>query len=100
MHLSATPACGTRTPCESAFSLWCAHVTLTHEWIVDEQLVGNVDGLAKSSVARLGDLLHFGQFFKACGNNYIAQIAIYLGNFCKFATISHFSSELIFGYLL
>ena len=23
----------------------------------------------------IGDLLHFGQLFKACGNNYFAQIA-------------------------
>ena len=27
------------------------------------------------SVTRLGDLLHFGQLFKACGNNYFTQIA-------------------------
>ena len=27
------------------------------------------------SVTRLGDLLHFGQFFKACANNYFGQIA-------------------------
>ena len=27
------------------------------------------------SVTRLGDLLHFGQLIKACGNNYFAQIA-------------------------
>ena len=27
-----------------------------------------------SSVTRLSDLLHFGQLFKACGNNYFAQI--------------------------
>ena len=25
-----------------------------------------------TSVTRLGDLLHFGQLFKACGNNYFA----------------------------
>ena len=31
--------------------------------------------LARSSVTRLGDLLHFEQLFKACGNNYFAQIA-------------------------
>ena len=30
---------------------------------------------------QLGDLLHFGQLFKACGNNYFAQIAHVLGNF-------------------
>ena len=29
----------------------------------------------QSSVTRLDDLLHFGQLFKACNNNYIAQIA-------------------------
>ena len=27
------------------------------------------------SVTRLGDLLHFGRLFKACGNNYFAKIA-------------------------
>ena len=27
------------------------------------------------SVTRLGDLLHFGQLFKDCGNNYYAQMA-------------------------
>ena len=27
------------------------------------------------SVTRLGDLLHFGQLFKACGNNHFTQIA-------------------------
>ena len=29
----------------------------------------------RTSVTRLGDLLHFGQLFKTCGNNYFAQIA-------------------------
>ena len=28
-----------------------------------------------SSVTKMGDLMHFGQLFKACGNNYFAQIA-------------------------
>ena len=28
-----------------------------------------------NSVTRLGDLMHFGQLFKASGNNYFAQIA-------------------------
>ena len=28
-----------------------------------------------NSVTRLGDFLHFGQLFKAYGNNYFAQIA-------------------------
>ena len=45
------------------------------------------------SVTRLGNLLHFGQLYKACGNNNFAQIAHILGNFS-------FSSEIIFGQLL
>ena len=35
------------------------------------------------NVTRLGDLLPYGQLFKPCGNNYIAQISHILGNFCK-----------------
>ena len=31
---------------------------------------------------RLGDLLHFGQLFKASGNIYFARIAPISGNFC------------------
>ena len=34
-------------------------------------------------MTRLGDLLHFGQFFEACGNNYSAQIAHILRQFLK-----------------
>ena len=48
----------------------------------------------------LGDLLHFGQLFKAFGNNYFAQIVHILGNFCKGVKIFHFTSEIIFGQLL
>ena len=50
-----------------------------------------------SSVTRLGDLLHFGQLFKACGNNSFAQIYHFLGNFCKGVKFCHFSSEIILG---
>ena len=50
-----------------------------------------------SSVARLGDLLHFGQLFKACGNNYFAQIAHIFIQFFKDVKIFHFFSEIIFG---
>ena len=32
--------------------------------------------LLLTSVTRFGDLLHFGQLFKACGNNYIAKILL------------------------
>ena len=49
------------------------------------------------SVTILRDLLHFGQLFKVCGNNYLAQIAHILGNFCKGVKIFHFSGEIIFG---
>ena len=49
------------------------------------------------SVTRLSDLLHFGQLFKACGNNYFALIA---HNFCEVVKIFHFVSEIIFGQLL
>ena len=53
----------------------------------------------ESSVTRLGDLF-FGQLFKACGNNYFAQIAHILGNFCKGFNDFHFSREIIFWQLL
>ena len=52
-----------------------------------------------ASVTRLDDLFHFGQLFKACGNNYFAQIAHILDNFCKGFKNFHFSSEIIFGQL-
>ena len=47
-----------------------------------------------SSVTRLGDLLDFGQLFKAFGNNQFAQISHFLGlgNFGKGVKINHFSS--------
>ena len=32
-------------------------------------------------VTRLADLLHFGQIFKACGNNFFTQIDHILANF-------------------
>ena len=53
-----------------------------------------------SSVTRLGGLLHFGQLFETCGQNYFAQIAYILGNLCKGVKIFHFSGEIIFGQLL
>ena len=53
-----------------------------------------------SSVTRLGNLLHFRQLFKACGNYYFAQIAQILVNFCKCVKIFLFSIGIIFGQLL
>ena len=53
-----------------------------------------------SSVTRLGDLFHFGQLFKAGGNNYFAQIAHIFDKFSKGVKIFLFSSGIIFGQLL
>ena len=44
------------------------------------------------SVTRLGNLLHFGQLFKAYGNNYFVQIAHISRQFFKAVKIFHFSS--------
>ena len=46
---------------------------------------------------RLGDLLHFGQLYKAIDNNYFAQIAYILDKFWKGVKIFDFSCEIIFG---
>jgi len=56
--------------------------------------------LNKTSVTRLGDLLDFGQLFKAFGNNKFAQISHILRHFCKVVKIYLFSSEIILGQLL
>ena len=57
-------------------------------------------GQVRSSVTRLGNLLDFGQVFKAFGSMKCAQISHFLGNFCEGVTIYHFSSEIIFGQFL
>ena len=49
------------------------------------------------SVTRLGALLHFGQLFKAYGNNYFTQIIHMFIQFLKGFKNFHFSSEIIFG---
>ena len=51
-------------------------------------------------VTSFGGLLHFGQPFKACGNNYFDQIAHIFKHFYKGVKIFHFSNEIIFGLLL
>ena len=51
-------------------------------------------------MTRLGNLLHFGRLFKAFGDNYSAQIAHILDNFCIVVEIFHFSSEIILGNFL
>ena len=50
-----------------------------------------------NSVTRLGDLLDFGQLYKAFGNNQFVQIYHILRQFCIGVKIYHFSSEIIFG---
>ena len=49
------------------------------------------------SVTRLGNLLQFGQHFKACGNNYFAQIAHNLDYFCKGFKDFHFLVKSFLG---
>ena len=47
------------------------------------------------SVTRLGDLLLLGQLFKAYGNNYFAQIAHILRNFCNGVKMFTLPSEIV-----
>ena len=60
----------------------------------------NVMSLIPFSVARLEDLVHFGQLFKADGNNYFAQIDHIFRQFLKVSKSFFFSSKIIFGQLL
>ena len=53
--------------------------------------------LIATSVTRSGDLLDFGQLFKAFGNNLFGQISHILRHFFKDVKIDHFSSESILG---
>ena len=60
-------------------------------------------GWLTGSVTRLGGFLHFGQLFKAFGNNATINLSkslTFLGNFCKGVKIYHFSREIIFEQLL
>ena len=59
-----------------------------------------IDHCKSGSVTRLGNLLYFGQLFKACGINYFSLIAHILGNLRKVVKIFHFTSEIIFVQLL
>ena len=53
-----------------------------------------------NSMTRLGDLLDFGQLFKAFGNNQFAQISYIIRQFFIVVKIFNFSREIIFGQLL
>ena len=61
--------------------------------------LGKLQLLVPGSVTRLGDLLDFGQLFKAFGNNYLSKSPTLLGYFCKGVKIVNFSSKIIFGHL-
>ena len=52
----------------------------------------------ETSVTRLGDLLHFGQLFKA--TIILPKSPTFLYNFCKCFKNFHFSGEFIFGHFL
>ena len=71
--------------------------TITEEFHAVENTLSTY---LSNSVTRYGDLLDFGQVFKAFGNNYLPKSPIFLGIFCKGVKIYHFSSEIIFGQLL
>ena len=58
------------------------------------------DSSVEISVARLGDLLDYGQLFKAFGSYHWPKSSTFLGIFCKDVKIYHFSNEIIFGQLL
>ena len=63
-----------------------------------EQLPPTADVV--SSVTRLGDLLDFGQPFKALATINLPKSPTFLGNFCKGVKIIHFYSEINFRQLL
>ena len=48
---------------------------------------------------QIGRFIALWQPFKACGNNYFAQIAHIFGNFCKGVKMFQFSSEIILSIL-
>ena len=91
----------------------CLPPSLSHSHSLS---LSNTLSLAVSSVTRLDDLLHFGQLFKACGNNYsnrphsqaifvkvsksfIFLVKSFLGNFYRHLTTFYWSHWLSPTYL-
>ena len=74
--------------------------SVCHSQILNSKQLFTNSFRLNSSVTRLGDLLHFGQAFKAGGNNYLPKSPTLLGNFYKGVKITHFSSDYILGQLL
>ena len=52
-----------------------------------------------TSVTKLGDFLHFGNYSKPLATIILPKLPTLLGNFCKGAKIIHFSCEIISGQL-
>ena len=65
--------------------------------IFSQQFRYNMEFTLSGSVTRLGDLLNFGQVFKAFGNNQFISISHIFRQFCKVVKIYHFWSEIILG---
>ena len=81
-----------------AETVWVANqIAYNHAQIC---FIGSIPGLRLwASVTRFGDLLHIGQFFKACGNKFFAKIYDMFREIFKGVKMFHFSSEIIFGQL-
>ena len=70
------------------------------KWFITFLLCNQMSALpiyVSTRVTRLADLLHFGQIFKACGNNFFTQIDHILANFWKVVKIFHISLESFLG---
>ena len=87
-----TPQLNVKLPCLANLAQK-KFITFSREYVSSWSLV-------MISVTGLGNLMYFGQPFKAAGNNYFAQIAHILGNIWKCYKIFKSSSEISFGQLL
>ena len=88
------------TDCDSWVVIYCyiMYITLVTFGLIS-QLKSPAAKLATAldpiSVTRLGDVLHFGQLYQACGNNYFTQIAhIFRQFWWRWSFI--FSTEIIY----
>ena len=72
------------------FFRWLSGSQTNNFWVIWS--VGDLSNT--TSVTRLGNLLHFGQLSKACGNNYFAHM---LGIFVKLSKFHIFLVESFLG---
>ena len=89
LNRTTAPSCNVSTR-NSFYSIYFRpHLSLHLIYLISAlttrlvNLASTVKVSIRTSVTRLGDILHFGQLFKACGNNYFAQIAHILAIFVK-----------------